>query len=327
LFVVPAVIVAGVVLLWLAFNWIARPRVADPEQIVHSLRSSNQARFQRAKALVDMLRMPQRYQLNDNQQLCHALAAMLSEMVDAGVEAESEVPMRFILAGALGEFSIDDGLDALIKAAQKDPERDIRRKAVNAIAVLGQTFVQRDPPEALFHPDLVPMLSAMANQPEDELLRSEAAFTIGALVQAPDVDSRLIDELALLAEDFYPDARYNAAMGLARIGDLRAVETVSEMLDLDVIEASVRGERKFSDQVSDESLARQRAEKRTLILRNAVIAADSLAQQRPADQLQSIESALRRFVSAAAEYQDPWPIPGSIVESARSVLLRFHDGD
>lgn len=323
LFVIPAIIVAGVVVVWTLINWAARGNVEDPERIVGSLSSSNQARFQNAKGLVDMLRMPERYHLNDNRALCEQLAAKLSEMVEAGDQAESEVTMRYILAGALGEFHVDDGLSALVQAARDDPERDIRRKAVNAIAVLGQTFVQRDPPEALKHPELVETLSAMANQPDDELLRSEAAFTMGVLVQAPDVDSRLIDELALMTEDFYADARYNAAVGLARIGDLRAVENVAEMFDLESIQASARGEQKFDDRVSDASLARQQAEKRDLILANAVKAAGLLLDQHDPNQLSALKRSLVQFCAAAPTVTQPWPIPKALIEAAQRTLDRL----
>src|SRR5687768_581572 len=61
LFVIPAVIVAAVVLFWFVIESLARSGEQDPDQIVRDLRSNNQARFQRAKDLADMLRLPQRY--------------------------------------------------------------------------------------------------------------------------------------------------------------------------------------------------------------------------------------------------------------------------
>src|SRR5688500_9574712 len=61
LFVIPAIIVAVVVLIWFGMESLARRREQDPAQIVAALRSSNQARFQQAKELADMLRLPERY--------------------------------------------------------------------------------------------------------------------------------------------------------------------------------------------------------------------------------------------------------------------------
>ncbi|MEM9660545.1 MAG: HEAT repeat domain-containing protein, partial [Planctomycetota bacterium] len=321
LFVVPALIVAAIVLLWVAINWLANSGSEDPEQIVRSLRRSNQARFQAAKELADMLRMPGRYpELKSSRELALGLAEMLDEMVDQGSEVESDVTMRWIVAGALGEFAVDDGLDSLLKTAQKDPQRDVRRKAVNAIAVLGQTYANREPPQPLAHVDLADVLSQLANQPDDRLLRSEAAFALGVLAQPPGADSRYVDELALLAEDPFPDARYNAANGLARIGDLRALETIVEMLDLEAIEASVEGERKFSDQVSDASLARQRGDKRNLILKNAMGAVGSLLERRSPAELAVLQEPLLRFVAQAPQVDQPRPIPDTYVAAAQDLL-------
>src|SRR5215213_1368621 len=97
LFVVPAVIVAAVVLLWFLIESLARRSEQDPDQIVAALRSSNQARFQRAKELADMLRLPERYpELKINRELAQKLAVYLDELVEAGDSSDASVAMRII---------------------------------------------------------------------------------------------------------------------------------------------------------------------------------------------------------------------------------------
>ena len=54
LFVVPAVIVTIIVLVWLLFNWLAQMG-SDPTKYVAALRSNSKARWQAAASLADVL--------------------------------------------------------------------------------------------------------------------------------------------------------------------------------------------------------------------------------------------------------------------------------
>ena len=77
LFVVPAVIVAGVVLVWFVIESLARGGEQDPEAIVAALRSPTQG-FQQAKDLADMLRVPERYpELKVNRDLAKKLGELV----------------------------------------------------------------------------------------------------------------------------------------------------------------------------------------------------------------------------------------------------------
>jgi hypothetical protein len=58
LFVVPAVIVAAVVLVWLVIESLARRDEGDVDEIVRTIGSSSQARFQKAHDLANMLNVP-----------------------------------------------------------------------------------------------------------------------------------------------------------------------------------------------------------------------------------------------------------------------------
>ncbi|MGI9429998.1 MAG: hypothetical protein ACR2NM_15155, partial [Bythopirellula sp.] len=130
LFVVPAVIVLAVVLLWLLVTTLATQGDQDPTKIVAALRSSNQARWQKADELANMLRLEKRYpELKRNAELASQLAVLLDEEVTAGLDDKNSISLRYYLCRVLGEFYVDDGLEVLLKTARADPERDVRREA------------------------------------------------------------------------------------------------------------------------------------------------------------------------------------------------------
>lgn len=294
LFVVPALIVVAVVCLWLLVTSLATSDAEDPEKIVEALRSSNQDRWQEAYELANMLQIEKRYpKLKRNAQLAGELAELLDEEIDAAQTDENSVKLRCFLCSTLGSFQVDEGLDVLLKAARDDPERDVRRDAINAIAVRAQHLAEQNPPRLLEHEGLVETLVALANQPDD-LIRSQTAYALGVITLPEGADPRLTDELEKLADDLYSDARYNAALALSRKGNLRAVEAVAEMLDRDAIAMSIARE---------ESPAQQ-AYKRNTILRNALEAVDALQKQNPDVDLPELRVAVQQFVDTAPEWEN-----------------------
>ncbi|MBX3431813.1 MAG: HEAT repeat domain-containing protein [Pirellulales bacterium] len=321
LFIIPAVIVAAIVGAWLLINSLARRDQLAPDDVVARLRSQNPSRFQVANDLADMLRMPERYpDVRPDADLAAALGKLLDEMVAAGDDSDASVSMRTLLCGFLGEFSVTDGALALVNAAKNDPEPSIRRKAIGSLAVLAQTLADRQPPEALELDGLADVLIAAANQPDDDALRSETAFALGVLASVPGADSRYTDELVKLLDDFYPDARYNAANGLARTGNLAAVDTVAEMLDLDAIQGSVATLQPFNDQVTPEALAVARAEKRDMILINAVKSARTLHEQNPDAKFEKLASGLETLIAASPQIPAPGRVSPTLVKAAEQVL-------
>jgi hypothetical protein len=320
LFVVPAVIVACVVLVWFTIESLARCGEQDPTAIVRGLRGSNG--FQQAKDLADMLATPQRYSLNTNRELAKGLATYLDELVEAGGDDDGSMKMRYFLASALGQFQLDDGLPALVNAARKDPDQAVRRRALNAISALAGGLRGLDPPQYLASEDLNEVLLESARD-EDQLVRSETAFAIGVIAAAPEADSRLIDALVELADDPYTDARFNAAPALARLGNPVAPKAVAEMLDLEAIAASVSGEKRITEDQTNVSLRSQQARKRDMIVHNALGAIDALLKQKTSpDALEPLETALAKFVAAAPQVQDPAPIPNEMVDVAKKTLAR-----
>lgn len=324
LFVVPAVIVACVVLLWFGIETLARSGEQDPAKIVANLRGANG--FQQANDLASMLAVPERYpQLRTSHELAQGVAQYVDELVAKGDDAESAITMRYILVTLLGEMHVDDGLPVLIKTATSDPERDIRRKAINAIAVLAGSLGRLEPPQYVANDELVTALVELAND-QDELIRSETAFALGVTALAPDADSRLVDALRLLADDPYTDARFNAAAALARIGSPLAPKPVAEMLDLEAIAASIGGEKPITEDQTPAALRSQQAYKRNTIVTSALRSIDALIEHKlPADAFAPIRTALEKFIAAAPQVQDPAPIPGELLDAAKASLAKVKE--
>jgi len=309
LFVVPAVIVLAVVLLWLLVTMMATRGDQDPTKIVAALRSSNQARWQKADELANMLRLEERYpDLKHNAELASQLAQLLDEEVEAGLDDQNSINLRYYLCRVLGEFYVDEGVEILLKTARKDDQRDIRREAINALAVLSHALSELQPPQTLEHPQFVETLAALAGD-QDDLVRSQTAFALGVFVLSPDVDPRLTIELEKLVDDLYSDARYNAALGLARQGNLRAVGAVTEMLDAEALAMNTAREKTPALQ----------AFKRDTMLDNALNASRLLLENHPDADLARLRAAVKQFVDSAPSWQ-PRPVPKSLIERAEELL-------
>ena len=311
LFVIPAIIVLVVVLLGLLFTTLATQGDQDPAKIVAALRSSNQARWQKADELANMMRLEERYpDLKHNTELAAQLAQLLNEEVDAGLDDKNSITLRSYLCRVLGEFNVDEGLEVLLKSARKDPQRDVRREAINALAVLSHTLGEQDPPQALDHPEFISSVSALASD-EDDLVRSQIAFALGVFTLSPDADPQLLTELEHLADDLYSDARYNAALGLARQGNLKALDAVVEMFDPEALALNTQGEKSPAMQVF----------KRDTIIDNALRAASQLVEKNPAADLTKMRDAVQRFVDSSAQWQ-PRRVPESLVKRAEELLAK-----
>jgi len=308
LFIVPGLIVLAVFLLVLLIGW-ARSSQEDPIAKVRALRMGNQARWQQAFELAQMLMKSKKDSsgLRENTELAGEIALLLSEQLEAANADDNSISLRYYLCRMLGEFTIDEGLEVLLKVAREDGERDVRREAINALAVLGNSFNRSTPPQTLAHPELVDTFLDLASD-QDDLIRSQAAYAIGVFAEQQNADERLTLELEKLADDLYADARYNAALSLARQGNLQAVEAVAEMFDPNAIAISIARETALQ------------AFKRNTILKNALDAARLLLEKNPHLDLPEITDALKRFVDHAAEEQTPAPIPESLVEEAAEIL-------
>lgn len=233
LFFIPLLIVSLVVLVWLLFSWIAQAG-NDPRDLVQNLKRLNDSSWQSALSLAEQLKNSEYDELKDDHELCHDLADILSSELREGSVVEARLHLRIFICRALGEFRVDDGLEALLTAAeqQRQPQEIIvRAAAIEALAVMANSPANskiRDD-RRLFDAFLkASQERAEADDPNhlaDEL-RSRAAYALGIL-GSEDARNRLV----VLLDDAYPNVRYNAATGLARQGDWRSVGALVEMLD------------------------------------------------------------------------------------------------
>ena len=309
LFVVPAVIVAMVVLVGWLVTMMATSGVRDPKQIVAALSSSNPGRWQEAFELANALRTDtQEVGLKSSSELAKQLGELLQRECEVGNVDDTSVKLRTFLCSALGEFRVDDGVGALLVAAREDKDEFVRGSAINSLAVLSQTFQSLDPPRKLHHEDLVETLVDLANG-ESGVIRSHVAFALGVMTLSEDAEPQLTEELEKLVDDLHADARYNAALGLARRGSPLAVAPLVEMLDLQSLSESIQGE----------TLPQLQTRKRNTILKNALDAVLLMKEKNPTADLKPLRTALEKFIEEAPDWKSEGEVPEPLIERAKDV--------
>jgi HEAT repeat protein len=223
LFVIPGVIVFIIVMVYVTFNWLAHMD-SNPRAYVDVIRRDNAGSWQAASNLANELQRNSK--LKQDAGLAGDLASLLKQHVQTGAPPnDHEMDLRVFLCRALGEFQVPTGQPALLLAATSQRgERDItvRRAAIESLAVLVDNLyrAKTKPPD-----ELLTMLLT-ASRDESSLIRSTSAFTLGVLGS-----DRSLERLERMLSDSWPDARYNAATGLARHGNVKAVPVLVEMLD------------------------------------------------------------------------------------------------
>jgi HEAT repeat protein len=284
LFVVPALIVLLIVGLWLAFNWLVRA-ASSPHDVIQGLESGpSVARWQRASELADMLRNKRFAAFKRDGKSADDLARILDREILAARMDENSVEFRKYLALALGEFEVQEGADVLLKASEtkRDPaEQAVRHSAIEAIAVRSFNLAKRDPPQLLMHADLEPTLFRLAGD-EDPFMRRRVAFALGQMGTPA-----AIERLETILDDPDPHTCYNATVALAHRGNVRSIETLVEMLDLEEHAAAPAAK-------EDPSVVHERS----VIFHTAVEAALALARQNPGADLAPVIDALNQVVDA-----------------------------
>jgi hypothetical protein len=298
LFLIPLLIVTIVVVLWLAFGWLARVGRDDPDSLVKSIERGDGGSG--AYDLADLLRSndPRYDALRRDNALAQRLAAFLDKDLKQPVSGQADqarVLRRMYLCRALGSFEVTGGLPVLLKAAEQesDPvEVEVRYSALEAIATLAdncgpETFRKNEqvmrvllaasrqqddgsapPPEA---EDGTPVLFRRHAE-----LRAVAAYTLG-VIGGEEATKRL----KIMLNDSYANARYNAATGLARNGDMACERVLREMLDPDQ-----------DLSVADERYDREKDRKRATVLLNGIKATLTLAEANPQADLTTLKQSL-----------------------------------
>ncbi len=266
LFLVPAIIVSIIVFVWLAFHWLAQLG-NDPEAYVRTLRRANEGRWQAALNLANDLRGPGGAALKGDARLAEELAGILVDEVasgrprGSGHSAEQSRTLCGYLCRALGEFAVPEAAPPLVERAVDAADPETARAAVEALAVLSANLVAAD--RTFADPATVTAALVEASGSDDAGLRSAAAFSLGVVGGAG-----AATQLTTLLDDAAEDVRYNAAVGLARLGSDDAWDTLTEMLAIPDPQAAV----------GDESAQAVRY-RRVLIVVNALKAVGLLMDQ------------------------------------------------
>ena len=253
LFLVPGVIVAIIVGVWLAFHWLAHLG-NDPQAYVRTLRRANEGRWQAALNLANDLRGPNGSGLKADVKLASELGSILDDEVGSGRTGEQSETLRLYLCRALGEFSVPEAAPALVRRVNANDDEPTTQAAIEAIAVLatnlqkaGRSFENRD--------DVVAAVLA-ATTSANSRVRDACGFTLGVLG-----GERSIDGLLRLVGDPSADVRSNAALGLARLGQPDAYDTLSEMLALEDV---------YLDEKTPDDKMQSERYKRALVVVNAL---------------------------------------------------------
>jgi hypothetical protein len=309
LFVVPAFIVLVIVGVWLLFNSLVRR--TSPEKIVEGLESGPMiARWQRANELAQLLSDERYADFKRNPESATNVAHILDREITAAGESggmrDEDVMFRFFLAQALGKFEVAEGMDVLIKAAEtrrNENELRVQRGALEAIAERIYVLKNLDPPIELADEGVESAL-LKASEDEEPKMREAASFGLGHLGTPA-----AFERLEVLVDDPAPEVRYNAAVAIARRGNVKSQETLAEMLDPEETAG-----------MKNEPEGRARQLKRELIVASALKAAEELRKQNPDAELPIVVEALESLAGADDETLEKAQLPERYRAEAQRVL-------
>jgi hypothetical protein len=294
LFLIPGLIVAIIVIVWLLFHWLAQMG-NNPREYVKKLRGNNEIRWQAAVNLAGVLHSAAGDEIKRDAAVATDLGQILNDEIEAGSMEERPINLRVYLCRALGEFQVEAALPALLKAAttqRADAEMDVRRAAVQGLASLAanlkaaQSLTSTNGQEAngrsgWRNADLLATLVATSKSDNDNL-RAESAFALGVIAEQPQAAARLEQML----DDPHPDARFNAATGLARRGVAEVLPVLLEMLGNDQTLAT------------QEERPENRQEKQALVNVNGLRALAQLADANSTVDLHAAEAAVQQLADS-----------------------------
>ena len=298
LFIIPGVIVLVVILVWLAFHWLAHMG-SNPAEMIREMRQNKANSWQLAYNFSEELRLNEASR--NDRELAGELASFLDQLLNeplppnaaggsftGGDPRGQEIVRRGFLCKALGEFMLPEVvLPVLIRAAgthSDDDELRVRLAALEAIALLIENTRQK---ESIENKALETFLLT-ASEHQDHKIVTRAVVALSSM----DNDRATKRLAAMLQEPQHVDVHYNVAMGLARSGDAACLEILIEMLDPNEKRALV-----------DEPNEDLRSLKRTRILLNALRASHMLAKQNQEADLTSLQEAVKRLLQVEDNVQ------------------------
>lgn len=228
LFVVPGLIVAAIVGVWLLFGKLASAE-QDWQALVADMKSSNEHRRGRgamglAQALaVDQNRKTEGPRLTTNPQVAQELSAFLADTLKSSTQEPVVIDQQAFLTRTLGLLDVPDAVLPVLREAMKEShDREVRKNAVAAVATIAYRANARGTP--LSDGGTLEEL-ANVSRDSDPLLRSLAAMSLGFF------PLELADQsLTVLLADADANTRANAAVAFTRHKSLKAVPVLKDVL-------------------------------------------------------------------------------------------------
>lgn len=223
LFVIPAIVVAVVIFVWLLFGKLAGGE-RDPAEYVRRLRQASgdwRSAFELASLIQNDARLA-----NDPH-----LLGELSDLLSTELKTKDVNPQLTVyliktlgafqtLEGTLADGRKVDPIESLVQALQPGSEPAIRMEAAATLAKQAARLEGK-----LDDPRVASALSGAASG-EDQELRQVAVYALGFL--GGDEARTALRERIQSDDNRY--VRYNAAVALGRRGDMAALGTLKEML-------------------------------------------------------------------------------------------------
>ena len=231
LFLIPAIIVAAVIGVWVLFGRMAGAE-QDWRQLVQDLGSANEhRRWRAASGLANLLNadrqrnedrlknmspefakatgVDQEIPLAQNEEIATELVKLMDAQLEQRTNSAEDVTHQEFLARTLGSLDLPDVvLPSLQRAIEPAYDEKVRASALTSIAMIAHRASTRDEP--IESVDLVRGLIESSTD-ESTLIKQFSAYALGLL---PSDES--LDHLTALLADADEMTRVNAAVGLAR---------------------------------------------------------------------------------------------------------------
>lgn len=228
LFVVPGLIVAAIVGVWLLFGKLASAE-QDWQALLADMKSSNEHRRGRgamglAQALAaDQHRKGDGPRLSTNPQVAQELSAFLADTLKSSSQEPAVIDQQAFLTRTLGMLDVTEPVLSVLGEGMKEShDREVRKNAVLAVATIAFRATERGAP--LTDAGILEELSVVSRD-SDPLLRSSVAFALGLF------PLELADQpLTVLLADSDASTRANAAVAFTRLKSLKGLSVLREVL-------------------------------------------------------------------------------------------------
>jgi HEAT repeat protein len=315
LFLIPAIIVAAVIGVWVLFGRMAGAE-QDWRQLVQDLGSENEhRRWRAASGLAHMLNADRQRSANPaangfdspeptsttpgeepdgplatNPDVASELVKLFSSQLDSRSTKDEDVTHQEFLARTLGSLDLPDVvLPSLQKATQPDYDEKVRASALTSIAnVVSRANTQN----ADFDSDELVRTLIDSSGDQSVLVRQFSAYTLGLLP----VESSL-DHLVVMLSDADEKTRVNAAIGLARNDRTDGLDVFGDVLVASLEKLDKSAISKLNDEERMEALNRYQIEQ-PMMLNNTLRALSSIGPKLSADQKTKIAGQLKPIASS-----------------------------